>query len=57
MAMQENLYIIIDHSDSMKGQGIGSANDIAANIALHFRNQPPLLQEVSKSSVSATMPS
>ena len=38
MAMQENLYIIIDHSDSMKGQGIGSANDIAANIALHFRD-------------------
>lgn len=38
MDMQENLYIIIDLSDSMKGQSIGSANDIAANIVLHFRD-------------------
>lgn len=38
MATQENLYIIIDHSDSMNGQSMGSANDIAANIVLHFRD-------------------
>lgn len=37
MDRRVTLFLIVDRSDSMKGQGLGSVNDTAANLVLHFK--------------------